>query len=42
MTSVLFSGKDELIGKIVKIKIKNSNRNSLFGEVVEQSNKKVA
>ncbi len=42
MTSVLFSGKDELIGKIVKIKIKNSNRNTLFGEVIEQSNQKVA
>ena len=42
MTSVLFSGKDELIGKIVKIKIKNSNRNTLFGKVIEQSNQKVA
>jgi len=42
MTSVLFSGKNELIGKIVKIKIKNSNRNTLFGKVIEQSNQKVA
>jgi tRNA-2-methylthio-N6-dimethylallyladenosine synthase len=42
MTSVLFSGNDELIGKIVKVKIKNSNQNTLFGELVEQSNKKVA
>jgi len=42
MTSVLFSGSDDLIGKIVKIKIKNSNRNTLFGETVEQSNQKVA
>ena len=42
MTSVLFSGSDNLIGKIVKIKIKNSNRNTLFGETLEQSNQKVA
>jgi tRNA-2-methylthio-N6-dimethylallyladenosine synthase len=42
MTPVLFSGSDNLIGKIVKIKIKNSNRNTLFGETLEQSNQKVA
>ena len=42
MTPVLFSGSDNLIGKIVKIKIKNSNRNTLFGETVEKSNQKVA
>ena len=42
MTSVLFDGTDELIGKIVKVKILNSNRNTLFGEVVNQSKKKVA
>ena len=42
MTSVLFSGSDDLIGKIVKVKIKNSNRNTLFGETVDQSNQKVA
>ena len=42
MTSVLFSGSDELIGKIVKVKIKSSNRNTLFGETIEHENKKVA
>ncbi len=42
MTPVLFSGSDNLIGKIVKIKIKNSNRNTLFGENLEQLNQKVA
>ena len=42
MTSVLFSGSDDLIGKIVKVKIQNSNQNTLFGEVVDQSNQKVA
>ena len=42
MTSVLFNGNDDLIGKIVKVKIKNSNRNTLFGDAIEQSNQKVA
>ena len=42
MTSVLFSGNDELIGKIVKVKILNSNKNTLFGELVGQIDKKVA
>ena len=42
MTSVLFSGSDELIGKIVKVKIKSSNQNTLFGEAIEHANQKVA
>ncbi len=42
MTSVLFSGSNDLIGKIVKVKILNSNRNTLFGEYVNQTNQKVA
>ncbi len=42
MTSVLFSGNDELIGKIVKVKIINSNKNTLFGELEGQIDKKVA
>ncbi len=42
MTSVLFNGSDNLIGKIVKVEIKNSNRNTLFGDVIENSNQKVA
>ena len=42
MTSVLFNGSDDLIGKIVNVKILNSNRNTLFGEAVDQSKKKVA
>jgi tRNA-2-methylthio-N6-dimethylallyladenosine synthase len=42
MTSVLFNGTDALIGKIVKVKIKSSNQNTLFGEVVGQSNQRVA
>ena len=42
MTSVLFNGSDDLIGKIVKVKILTSNRSTLFGEVINQSEKKVA
>ena len=42
MTSVIFSGSDNLIGKVVNVKIKSSNRNTLFGEVIPQSRKKVA
>ena len=42
MTSVLFSGSDELIGKVVKVKIQNSNQNTLFGEAMNHSNQKVA
>jgi len=42
MTSVLFNGSDDLIGKIVKVKILNSNRSTLFGEVTDQINQKVA
>ncbi|MBD1153396.1 tRNA (N6-isopentenyl adenosine(37)-C2)-methylthiotransferase MiaB [Pelagibacterales bacterium SAG-MED24] len=42
MTSVLFNGSDDLIGKIVKVKILSSNRNSLFGEIINQFKKKVA
>ena len=42
MTSVLLNGSDDLIGKIVKVKISKSNQNSLFGEVVSTTNKKVA
>jgi tRNA-2-methylthio-N6-dimethylallyladenosine synthase len=42
MTSVLFDGTDDLIGKIVKIKILSSNRNTLFGEATDQLKKKVA
>tara|TARA_B100001093_G_scaffold96844_1_gene88822 strand:+ start:6060 stop:7388 length:1329 start_codon:yes stop_codon:yes gene_type:complete len=42
MTSVLFNGNDDLIGKIVKVKIQSSNRNTLFGKTEAQSNQKVA
>ena len=42
MTSVIFSGNQESIGKIVKVKINKSNQNTLFGEVVIETNQKVA
>ena len=42
MTSVIFDGNEESIGKIVKVKINKSNQNTLFGEVVIETNQKVA
>ncbi|MDC0983902.1 tRNA (N6-isopentenyl adenosine(37)-C2)-methylthiotransferase MiaB [Candidatus Pelagibacter sp.] len=42
MTSVIFNGKKEDIGKIVPVKINNSNRTTLFGERDFSSNQKVA
>ena len=42
MTSVKFDGKKEDIGKIVLVEIKNSNRSTLFGEIVNNSNQRVA
>jgi len=42
MTSIIFNGKKNDIGKIVKVRIKDSNRNTLFGEVITNSDQKVA
>ena len=42
MTSVIFNGKREHIGKIVKVKITNSNRTTLFGELLSNPDQKVA
>ena len=42
MTSVIFNGKKSDIGKIVQVKIKNSNRNTLFGEIIVNPDQKVA
>ena len=42
MTSVIFNGKKNDIGKIVQVKIKDSNKNTLFGEIIANSNQKVA
>ena len=42
MTSVIFNGKEEDVGKILPVKIKQSNRSTLFGEKIINSNQKVA
>ena len=42
MTSVVFNGNKEHIGKIVSVKINKFNRTTLFGEIVEDLDKKVA
>ena len=42
MTSVIFEGSLENIGKIVEVKITGSNQNSLFGELNKDYKKKVA
>ena len=42
MTSVIFNGKKNDIGKIMQVRIKDSNRNTLFGEVITNSDQKVA
>jgi len=42
MTSVIFGGDKNLIGKIVSVKIKSSNQNSLFGEINLKNNFKAA
>tara|TARA_B100001063_G_scaffold218695_1_gene222252 strand:- start:357 stop:1685 length:1329 start_codon:yes stop_codon:yes gene_type:complete len=42
MTSVIFNGKKADIGKIVQVKIIQCSRNSLFGEIINNSNQRVA
>ena len=42
MTPVIFKGSKKDIGKILKIKINKSNRNTLFGTVIDNLNQKVA
>jgi len=42
MTSVIFNGSLENIGKVVQVKITSSNQNSLFGKLIEVDKKKVA
>jgi len=42
MTSVIFDGNIDNIGKIVQVEITSSNQNSLFGKLTESSKKKVA
>ena len=42
MTSVIFNGKKSDIGKVVPVKVKQSNRSTLFGEIINHANQKVA
>jgi tRNA-2-methylthio-N6-dimethylallyladenosine synthase len=42
MTSVIFNGNIECIGKVVQIEITSSNQNSLFGLLKENYKQKVA
>ena len=42
MTSVIFKSNEKLIGKIIPVKITESNRSTLFGELTVKTNQKVA
>ena len=42
MTSVIFDGNDKDVGNIIKVKINHSNRNTLFGQSLNISEKRVA
>ncbi len=42
MTSVIFDGRDDLVGKIVKVKIDSCNQNTLFGKILTKSKLRVA
>ena len=42
MTSVIFEGNKENIGKIVEVEIESSNQNSLFGKIKVNSKEKAA
>ena len=42
MTPVKFDGKKSDIGKVVPVEIKRSNRSTLFGEVINNLNQRVA
>jgi tRNA A37 methylthiotransferase MiaB len=37
MNSVIFEGEENSIGKIVKVKILDSNQNTLFGKIEENT-----
>ena len=42
MTPIIFDGNKSDIGKVLQVKIKQSNRSTLFGEKINISNQKVA
>ena len=42
MTSVIFDGNHHDVGKVIKVKVNASNQNTLFGEILNNSKKRVA
>ena len=42
MTSVIFDGNNDDVGKVIKVRINASNQNTLFGESLNNSKKRVA
>ena len=42
MTPVIFDANDDDVGNLIKVKINRSNRNTLFGNNLNKSEKKVA
>ena len=42
MTSVIFDGNYQDVGNVIKVKINNSNQNTLFGESLNKSEQRVA
>ena len=42
MTPVIFDGKDQDVGKVIKVKINNSNQNTLFGNSLNKPEQRVA
>jgi tRNA-2-methylthio-N6-dimethylallyladenosine synthase len=42
MTSVIFDGSDQEVGSVIKVKVKSSNQNTLFGISLNTLEKKVA
>jgi 2-methylthioadenine synthetase len=42
MTPVIFEGNEKDFGKILEIKINKSNRNTLFGKMIDNLDQKVA
>ena len=42
MTSVIFNGSLDDVGKVIKVKVNKSNQNTLFGENMSKSELRVA
>ena len=42
LNSVIFEGEEKFIGKLVNVKITKTNRNTLFGKIVENKNMRAA